>query len=1178
MQSLKRKCALLDSNMKKKKPEQSQNDSLCSTRRSGRHKGVSDVEERPLSNSLGKKKCVLLQKKNTNLSVSKGSTQQTAKINQSKVFVSKRKQNSKEMSSYNKSNTSVEKNHRPLSKCNSHTCKTKKEVKETSSKRTLRPSKSQQSSPVGRDRKKNNTGNSSTFNCVRLRKKTEPPLARSSLRNAHDIVLKNSPQNQIGMRLRNRQEAVKLDTFKEDGKVQIKSDFKKEVGTNGDKVRACKDLSTLSLRTRESNNITNASKTVLLCKKRSSSIEGSSFHSKRKRQKMEPMSKTANSSQKRVKTSKSGKKFRNGIIHIKTNGNKKLVNSGKTIVKGCRQPKIPHNLEKGKDRTGKNMRNLRDPIKKVCSKVNRRSVASSEKKPKANLNSSYRNQEHESVQCKEGASVTKHIGANTRASPPLVALLKVIKKSKLYKSTKPHIDRACTAHAHGEHNTKCSSLVEEKQKLDLSSSVQPSGDETICSRKKRQKKNSEQKCSDPSSGVVHGEEKGKELNTVAHFSTHVVDPCDISLHGLGAHSQKDHFSCSDLQNHDKSTNMAFCTPLKSQTLPKKRHSEKKKNSGSLGIQKEKKDMQSSVIRKKPTSPGVLKTKSSHKKRNEENPQAKAKPCLTAMKEEVSKPSKQLNLLALCEEIAEEIASDTVEVYRTREGNLAGEIQVQPAEMDTAEKNEAVSPSDVLPLPQIQVETPAEPPKKRFFTSQITVPLKSKEKKKISTTERLRQSELLKHSFSWARVKQFKAAENTQKQSTGSSLARENTVPTAPEQKRLQALNSKPRLPDLPNGILGNKREPTVENYFKPRAKYSADDFELDGLDDELKNTTEDKLEQKVNLQPQVEKTDVNSFPESSLDGGFSVCLKLKETPKKPSSDSIEINQHYEASVKNQNLSEKEMVPCPTRPPPGKIVSQPSNVKLQKEIKKLKEAEKDGIQQTIIDAGQKRFGAVSCNQCGMLYSASSPEDGAQHLLFHNQFMSAVKYVGWKKERIFGEYPDGKIIVVLPDDPKYALKKVEEIREMVDKDLGFQQVETKCPSNTKTFLFISNDKKVVGCLIAEHIQEGFRVIEEKVPDGPEGEKVMFERQRAWCCSTTPEPAICGISRIWVFSLMRRRGIASRMMDCLRSTFIYGSYLSKEEIAFSDPTPDGKLFATRYFGTPQFLVYNFVSAIHK
>lgn len=40
------------------------------------------------------------------------------------------------------------------------------------------------------------------------------------------------------------------------------------------------------------------------------------------------------------------------------------------------------------------------------------------------------------------------------------------------------------------------------------------------------------------------------------------------------------------------------------------------------------------------------------------------------------------------------------------------------------------------------------------------------------------------------------------------------------------------------------------------------------------------------------------------------------------------------------------------------------------------------------------------------------------------------------------------------------------------------------------------------------------------------------------------------------------------------MYGSYLTKEEIAFSDPTPDGKLFATKYCNTPTFLIYNFIA----
>ncbi|XP_072234639.1 uncharacterized protein [Leuresthes tenuis] len=290
----------------------------------------------------------------------------------------------------------------------------------------------------------------------------------------------------------------------------------------------------------------------------------------------------------------------------------------------------------------------------------------------------------------------------------------------------------------------------------------------------------------------------------------------------------------------------------------------------------------------------------------------------------------------------------------------------------------------------------------------------------------------------------------------------------------------------------------------------------------------------------------------------------QQCEEKPAEDKTE------AAKMEEKTSEK---PCQKVAKPQSAATPLSDACLQKEVKKLKEADKDATQ-TVIDAGQKHFGAVACSVCGMLYSAANPEDESQHLLFHNQFISAVKYVGWKKERILAEYPDGKIILVLPDDPKYALKKVEEIREMVDNDLGFQQVETKCPSQTKTFLFISIDKKVAGCLITEHIQEGYRVIEDPLPEGSEGEKVMFERQRAWCCSTTPEPAICGISRIWVVSMMRRQGIASRMLECLRNNFIFGSYLSKDEIAFSDPTPDGKLFATHYFGTSQFLVYNFVS----
>ncbi|KAJ0026765.1 hypothetical protein NQD34_017765 [Periophthalmus magnuspinnatus] len=227
-----------------------------------------------------------------------------------------------------------------------------------------------------------------------------------------------------------------------------------------------------------------------------------------------------------------------------------------------------------------------------------------------------------------------------------------------------------------------------------------------------------------------------------------------------------------------------------------------------------------------------------------------------------------------------------------------------------------------------------------------------------------------------------------------------------------------------------------------------------------------------------------------------------------------------------------------------------------------------------DAGQKQFGATSCSSCGMVYSADNPEDNFQHSQFHQRFLDAIKYVGWKKERIVAEFWDGKIILVMPDDPKYAIKKAEEVRQIADNELGFQQVALCRPAQAKTYLFINSEKMVVGCLVAERIQQAFRVLVK-----PDQEKDMtkddfMERHRAWCCATVPEQALCGISRIWVFGLARRKGIATRMLDTVRSTFMYGSHLTKEEIAFSDPTPDGKLFATKYSNTPAFLVYNFVS----
>ncbi|XP_072188175.1 LOW QUALITY PROTEIN: N-acetyltransferase ESCO2 [Excalfactoria chinensis] len=253
-------------------------------------------------------------------------------------------------------------------------------------------------------------------------------------------------------------------------------------------------------------------------------------------------------------------------------------------------------------------------------------------------------------------------------------------------------------------------------------------------------------------------------------------------------------------------------------------------------------------------------------------------------------------------------------------------------------------------------------------------------------------------------------------------------------------------------------------------------------------------------------------------------------------------------------------------PPAKL---PHGVQKSKKARELCKQSND---QMIIDAGQKHFGTVACKSCGMIYTAASPEDEAQHIQYHERFLECLRYVCWKKERVVAEFWDGKIVLILPDDPKYAVKKAEDVREIVDNELGFKQVALSCPAKTKTYLFVSNEKMIVGCLVAESIKQAFRVLSEPSTTQSPGQDAL-QQHRAWRCSTEPEPAVCGVSRIWVFGPTRRRGIARRLVDVVRSTFMYGSYLSTEDIAFSDPTPDGKQFAAEYCQTPTFLVYNFV-----
>ncbi|KAF2308324.1 hypothetical protein GH714_040005 [Hevea brasiliensis] len=164
--------------------------------------------------------------------------------------------------------------------------------------------------------------------------------------------------------------------------------------------------------------------------------------------------------------------------------------------------------------------------------------------------------------------------------------------------------------------------------------------------------------------------------------------------------------------------------------------------------------------------------------------------------------------------------------------------------------------------------------------------------------------------------------------------------------------------------------------------------------------------------------------------------------------------------------------------------------------------------------------------------------------------------------------------------------------------------------QVYLFISS-QRVAGCLVAEPIEEAFKIIPclvdrrsdgattkdsklnsttlrfgeiilqkettKKVPSVNFLEVLDGNNNGAIICEEKAAPAICGIRAIWVTPSNRRKGIASQLLDAVRRSFCVGFTLQQSQIAFSPPTSVGKALASSYTGTTSFMVYK-PNAMHS
>ncbi|KAH8727099.1 sister chromatid cohesion acetyltransferase-like protein Eco1 [Phaeosphaeriaceae sp. PMI808] len=242
---------------------------------------------------------------------------------------------------------------------------------------------------------------------------------------------------------------------------------------------------------------------------------------------------------------------------------------------------------------------------------------------------------------------------------------------------------------------------------------------------------------------------------------------------------------------------------------------------------------------------------------------------------------------------------------------------------------------------------------------------------------------------------------------------------------------------------------------------------------------------------------------------------------------------------------------------------------------------------------------ACKICGMEYIPSNTEDSAVHRKFHGMNLRGVEFtkpiVERLRKNIVWNGDDGSFIAVIGRRDALVLRnRTTDVLQLVNTELAAvpisdeelwsqicapnnettpkrQQSSSKRPNQYvdqpsvdrfKTYVYIIGQKCVGVCLV-ERIWEAYTVLDQEDAGVRTGETNPGPQSSSISISEASSAAMIGISRIWTSNQHRKAGIATRLLDCARSDFLYGLTVEKEKVAFSQPTESGGKLARRWFG---------------
>ena len=194
-------------------------------------------------------------------------------------------------------------------------------------------------------------------------------------------------------------------------------------------------------------------------------------------------------------------------------------------------------------------------------------------------------------------------------------------------------------------------------------------------------------------------------------------------------------------------------------------------------------------------------------------------------------------------------------------------------------------------------------------------------------------------------------------------------------------------------------------------------------------------------------------------------------------------------------------------------------------------------QVYLDFGQKNFGRTRCPTCDMLYAPGKEEDEAAHRVF---------CLSMRKPLRFRSLPQ-------KDIPVWTNTEIH-LRHMVLKfDLAKKEMRKRC----KKLLRHLNAK-----LCSSRGEEGNVDVVGPRTDGSLLFVYLQESRVLGLALVRPcREMEVEILQIFVETNHRRKGIASRILDCVRVESTYGCVISRRSCIFINPTDQGALLAARY-----------------